>query len=126
MLVEFAFRQVDPGITVMEFKGDLSIPGITVAEVERAIKKRLEKGCRKLVLDLGKVGFLDSSGVGLLAACSGDMERLGGKVAIAGASGHVKKVLEIVHLDRILGMYSDLASACQSMPETTAPPPAAS
>ena len=126
MLVEYAFRQVDPEITVMEFKGDLSIPGITVAEVERAIKKRLEKGCRKLVLDLGKVGFLDSLGVGLLAACSGDMERLGGRLAVAGASGHVKHVLEIVHLDRILAMYSDLDSACQSMPGATTQPHAAS
>ncbi len=119
MIVRFVFRQREPDVTVMDFTGPLSMPGITVADVERAIKRRIEDGSRKLVLDLNKVDFLDSSGVGLLVVCSSAMEKAGGKMAIAGATGVVKQVLGIVHLERVIGMYSDLASACEAIGQSS-------
>jgi len=115
MIVRFGFRQVDSEVTVMDFTGPLSTPGITVANVERAIKRRIEEGSRKLVLDLNKVDFLDSSGVGLLVVALSAMERAGGKMAIVGATGVVKQVLGTVHLERVIGLYPDLASACEAI-----------
>jgi anti-sigma B factor antagonist len=91
MFVKFSFLQVEPGVTVMDFTGRLSMPGILVAEVELTIKKQIERGAKKLVLDVSKVDFLDSSGVGMLAVCSGAMKEAAGTMVIAGASGIVKK-----------------------------------
>ena len=55
--------------------------------------------------------------MGMLVACSGVMERAGGRLVIAGAGGKVKEVLELTHLDRVTGMRSDLASACAAFAE---------
>lgn len=125
MFVQFSFLQVEPGVTVMDFTGRLSLPGILVAEVELTIKKRIERGAKKLVLDVSKVDFLDSSGVGMLAVCSGAMKEAAGTIVIAGASGIVKKVLETAGLPRIMGTYPDLASACAALgvPQSEPAPP---
>ncbi len=124
MSVRFDFRRVDPDVTVMDFSGSLSTPGIMVAEVERAIKKTIEGGVRKLVLDLGRVDFIDSSGIGVLAVCSGVMKQAGGRMAVTRASGIVKQALEKVSLDRVIGIYPDLAAACAAMSEPHSEPPA--
>jgi anti-anti-sigma factor len=116
------FRLIEPDITVMDFRGRFTTPEILVTEVERVIKKRISGGCRKLVLDLGRVDFVDSAGVGMLLVCSSAMEQAGGYMVIAGACGQVKRVFEIVHLERTVRMYPDLSSACKEIGEATARP----
>jgi anti-sigma B factor antagonist len=122
MLVRIVSRQVERDVTIIELAGQLTL-GNALTEVEIEIKQHLQKGSRRLVLDLGKLTFLDSSGVGMLAVCSGLMDRAGGRMVIAGAGGKVKEVLEMVHLDRVTGMYSDLASACAAFAGPPASPP---
>ena len=123
MVVPFKTRRVEPDVTVLELSGQLTL-GNALTEVEQAIKQGIQKGSRRLVLDLSKLTFLDSSGVGMLAVCSGLMDRTGGRMVIAGACGKVKDVLGMVHLDRVTAMYSDLASACAAFTEPPAGPPA--
>ena len=115
MKVQFVFRQVEPDITVLDLTGRLTTQGLTLGEVERAIKKRIEQGARKMVLDLGKVDFVDSSGVGMLVVVATAMERAGGRMVIAGAAGTLKRILETVHLERAMEMYPDAASACAAI-----------
>jgi len=115
MKVQFVFRQVDPEITVMDLTGRLTTLSLMLGEVERAIKKRIEQGAWKLVLNLGKVDFVDSSGVGMLVVVASAMEQAGGRIVIAGAAGVLKKILETVHLERTVRMYPDVASACADM-----------
>lgn len=117
----FVVREIEPDVVVMDFKGRLTTPGIMVASVEQTIKRRIEVGARKLVLDLSKVDFIDSSGVGMLMVCWSSMNKAGGKLVIAGAAGYAKEVLEMVHLGRHVGMYPNLAEACQAMSEPAAP-----
>lgn len=117
----FVVREIEPDVLVMDFKGRLTTPGIMVASVEQTIKRRIEVGARKLVLDLSKVEFIDSSGVGMLMVCWSSMTKAGGKLVVAGAAGYAKQVLEMVHLEKHLGMYPSVAEACQAMLEPAAP-----
>jgi anti-sigma B factor antagonist len=123
MVVQFVTRQHEPDLTVMEFTGQLSF-GNSLVEVEYEIKDRIQEGCRKLVLDLANLSFLDSAGVGVLVVCSSAMEQAGGRLAVAGAGGRVNQVLEITHVNKVIAMYPDLASACAGLAGKTAPPPA--
>lgn len=120
----FVVRQIEPDITVLDFKGRLTTPGIMLASVEQTIKGRIEAGVRKLVLDLSKVDFVDSSGVGMLMVCWSTMNKAGGKLAVAGVTGYPKEVLQMVHLEQHLGMYADVTAACQAMAEPAPPAPA--
>jgi anti-anti-sigma factor len=109
MVVDMVARELSPGITAITLTGRLVL-GNRLTDIEHAI--------RKLVLDFSGVEFIDSAGIGVLAVCCGSMEREGGKVAVAGATGKVKELLELTHLDRVAAMYPDVASAHSTLSET--------
>jgi len=122
MVVQFATRQIEPDITVMDFSGRLTL-GNQLIDIEHAITDHIRQGGRQVVLELSKLDFMDSGGVGALVICSSTMKISGGKMVLAGAAGKVKQVLELTSLDRIIEMYSDVSSACEAL-SGTAPPPA--
>jgi anti-anti-sigma factor len=114
MVVQYNIRHQEPDLTIMDFSGQLTL-GNAVKGVEYAIKDLIEQGSRKLVLDLAKLHFLDSAGLGLLAVCAGAMDKAGGKIIIAGAHGKVEEVLLLTSLNRIIDIYPDLAAACAAL-----------
>ena len=70
--------------------------------LEPVLDRVLADGPRELVLDLGGVGFVDSSGLGLLIATH---ERASGAdvdMAITGAAPEIQRVFTIAGLDGIL------------------------
>jgi anti-sigma B factor antagonist len=114
MILDVNTRRVEPGITVLELIGRLTL-GNRLTEVERFIKETIQQqGCRRLVLDLAKLEFMDSSGVGMLVMCAGAMDHAGGQIRLAGANPRVTQVFEIVHLGRVVQILADAAAACGS------------
>src|SRR5579864_4838723 len=82
MITESKTRQVEPDITVVEISGRLSL-GNALMGIENLINRLIEQGARKLAVDVTGLNAIDSSGVGLLVSCSGQMERNGGRLRIA-------------------------------------------
>lgn len=105
---------VEPDITVVELVGRLHL-GNTLTYMETSIKRLITEGCRKMVLDLTQLGFIDSAGVGMLISCNGEMDSAGGALRIAGAHGPIAKTFEVVHMSRIVGLDTDVASACAEL-----------
>jgi len=116
MVVDIAVKEVFPGVTTISFTGRLVL-GNRLGEVEHAIRERIKQGSRKLILDFSGLKFIDSAGIGMLAVSLGAMEREGGRIAIAGATAHVSQLLEMTHLNRLFGMYPDIASALSALAE---------
>jgi anti-sigma B factor antagonist len=119
MILDVTTRAVPPDITVFELKGRLTL-GNRLTEAEHAIKSEIGAGCRKMVLDLGQLDFIDSAGLGLLVMCAGAMEREGGRLCVASSNVHVVHVFEITHLERVMALHPDAQSACQSLGAGTA------
>jgi anti-sigma B factor antagonist len=67
----------------------------------------------KTVVDLGRVKFLDSSGCTALVKVQKAFQSGGGDLRLCNPTPHVKTVLDMVRLNRVLGMYAtrDLAVA---------------
>ena len=80
--------------------------------VESAVKRAIDDGARKLVIDVTRLDYIDSAGIGMLVACNGQIERAGGKMRVAGAQGTVAKAFEIVHMDRITALDANVDEAC--------------
>ena len=116
MPVHYEVRQVEPDITVASLTGQLNL-GNRLMEFEHAIKQRIQEGSRKMVLDLSGLTFIDSAGLGMVATCSGTMEKNGGQLVVVGAPGKVNEIFELTRLNRVIGVYPDLDSACKAFSE---------
>ena len=112
-MVETKTQQIGD-VAVVEMSGRLHV-GNSLVYVENAINQLIDGGTRKLVLDLTRLEYTDSSGLGLIIGSGGRMEQQGGRMRVAGAHGSVAKALEIVHADRILSFDADVESACSQL-----------
>jgi anti-sigma B factor antagonist len=107
-------RQVEPDRTVVELTGRLNL-GNELMTIETAVKRLIEEGARKLVIDVSGVDYIDSAGIGMLVACNGRMEKAGGEMRVAGAQGSVARTFDVVHMDRITSLDPDVDSACRNL-----------
>jgi anti-sigma B factor antagonist len=107
-------RRVEPNLTIVELSGHLNL-GNELMSLEAAVKRIIDEGARKLVFDLTKLEYIDSAGIGMLVGCNGQMDRAGGKMRVAGAQGTVAKAFEVVHMDRITSLDSDVDTAVMNV-----------
>jgi anti-sigma B factor antagonist len=114
MITESKSRRIEPDITVVEISGRLAL-GNLLGSIENSIKNLIQEGARKLVIDLSRLEYIDSAGIGVLVASSGLMEENGGQLRISGVRGMVAKSFGVVHMDRIVALDSDLESSCNKL-----------
>ncbi len=107
-------RNVDPDVTVVELSGHLNL-GNELMSIENAVTRAIKGGARKLVIDVARLDYIDSAGIGMLVACNGQIDKAGGKMRIAGAQGAVAKAFEVVHMDRITSLDADVDSSCERL-----------
>ncbi len=58
-------------------------------------------GARNVAFDLSRVTFMDSSGIGVIMGRCKVTKSLGGRVIVYGASGDVKRIIEMSGIDAI-------------------------
>jgi anti-sigma B factor antagonist len=107
-------RKVEPDLTVVELTGHLNL-GNELMTVESAVKRVIDEGARKLVIDVTRLDYIDSAGIGMLVACNGQIDRAGGQMRVAGAQGTVAKAFEVVHMARITSLDTDVDSALRNL-----------
>lgn len=124
MIVHYEVRHVEPDITVGIISGQLNLGSKLMEDVEDDVKERIKKGARKFVLDLTKLTYIDSAGLGMLVTCSGTMAKEGGKLVVVSAGGKIAQMLELTRLNTVIGLFPTVADACKSFSATEAAPKA--
>lgn len=80
-----------------------------------ALKEQLvaiiEGGCDNIVVDLRDVGFIDSSGLGVLVSALRRARERGGAVRIVCTRDSILKIFRITGLDKVFPIFSDAAEA---------------
>ena len=59
-------------------------------------------GLKSLIINLGDVGFMDSSGLGMLIGCYKEMHARQGKMMICDANDNVYRVLELSGMKKLM------------------------
>jgi len=86
--------------------------------LKQSVQEDLEQGQRAFIVDLQEVETVDSCGVGVLIAVHHQVVAEGGTVAFVGCNSLVKKVLQMMRLDRFLAIFSDQEKALRCVLET--------
>lgn len=71
----------------------------------------VESRATRVIIDLSGVSYIDSSGVGTLVEFKRKLERVGGRIVLAGMQPRVKSVFEITRLDRFFLLADGVAEA---------------
>ena len=102
-MTEFKIDESARGDAVgLALAGDLDMSA-TFA-LEPVLDRTLAQSPSRLVLDLGAVPFVDSSGLGLLIATHERASRAGVDMAISGAGPEIQRVIHIAGLDDLLSV----------------------
>ena len=113
MVLSLATRKCAPDIVVIELSGRITLGGER-GQIETAVLKALSEGIRKIVVDLSRVTYLDSTGIGIIAYCFGKTAQSGGRLSVSGAKGVVRELFRVAHLDGLIGFFPDAAAACEN------------
>ncbi len=98
--------------TVVGLQGDVDMHQAPRLH-ERLTKVTADKPI-KLVIDMSKVRYIDSSGVATIISAFQRMHHHHGKLCLAGMQPRVRSVFEIAQLDRILPMFAGREEALQA------------
>ncbi len=97
------------GVAVVSLNGRLDL--VSAGTVKSSLSQLVSQGHPKLLIDLGDVSFIDSSGLGALVGGLKAARQAGGDLRIARAGDQARLVLELTTLDRVLKIYATVAEA---------------
>ena len=87
------------GLMVCYVSGEVDIN--QSPDIKRDFDKLISKKEPKIVIDLSKVTYVDSSGLATLVEILKKMKQYGGRMKLAGLSPKVKSLFEITKLDKL-------------------------
>jgi anti-anti-sigma factor len=100
-------------IGILDIRGSLVGDGDT-DELRAAAGDFLEQGIRHAVIDLHKVNYLNSTGIGAIISAHTTFRKNGGDIRLIGLSDNVQSLLAITRLIDVFEVYDTLAEAIES------------
>jgi anti-sigma B factor antagonist len=110
--VKLTTRQVGD-VTVIDAAGRITL-GEGASTLRDTIRDLSKNGKKKLLLNLGEVSYIDSSGIGELVSGFTSVANAGGQLKLLGLSKRIKDLLQITKLYTVFDVYEDEAGAVSS------------
>ena len=94
------------GATVVEVSGRITL-GEGSAVLRAMIRDLLEKGQKRIILNLGDVNYIDSSGIGELVSGYSAVKNHGGELKLLNLTKKVHDLLQITKLYTVFDVHTD-------------------
>ena len=112
MSVKLTTRQVGD-VTVVDAVGRITL-GEGASTFRDTIRDLASSGHRKILLNLGEVSYIDSSGIGEMVSGFTTVTNQGGVVKLLNLTKRVKDLLQITKLYTVFEVFDDEAAAVRS------------
>lgn len=100
-------------ITILDMNGKVTIGEGSVA-LRSAIRRLLGEGKNKILLNLGSVGYIDSSGIGELVSSFTAVNKEGGTLKLLNLTQKIQDLLAITKLLTVFDTFDSEADALDS------------
>jgi len=100
-------------VSVVDLSGKITIGEGDVVLREK-VTELLDGGRQNIILNLGKVSYMDSAGIGELVACYKRAKEKAGTVKLLNPSGKVYDLLQLTKLEEVFETYKDEKEALVS------------
>lgn len=112
MSVKLSSRQVGD-VSVLDVAGRITL-GEGSSALRDMLRDLVSKGQKKILLNLGEVSYIDSSGIGELVSGFTTVANHGGQMKLLGLTKRVKDLLQITKLYTVFDVHDDEAGAIRS------------
>lgn len=96
-------------VEIIEVGGEIDV--YTAPRLREAIITAVDAGHTRLVIDVRKVDFLDSTGLGVLVGALKRVRADGGSLDIVCTQERILKIFEITGLDKVFGLHATVDEA---------------
>jgi len=110
--VKLNTRQVGD-VSVVDVAGRITL-GEGSSALRDLMRELVGKGQKKILLNLGEVSYIDSSGIGELVSGFTTVTNSGGELKLLNLNKRVKDLLQITKLYTVFDVHEDEASAIRS------------
>jgi anti-sigma B factor antagonist len=114
----FIVEKLVSGMMVLDLRGRVVLGPETESLRER-VKRLLEAGHLRLVLNLEEVSYVDSVGLSTLVACYTSVRKQGGELKLLNLTKRIHDLLQITKLSTVFEVYDTLEAVERSF----GPPP---
>src|ERR687888_2299249 len=105
-------RQVN-GVTIVDLSGRITLGEGSIL-LRDMVRDLVTKGQRKILLNLGEVTYIDSSGIGELVSAFTTVRNQGGELKLLNLTKKVHDLLQITKLYTVFDIKDDEATAIKS------------
>ncbi len=112
MSMKISTRQID-GITIVDCSGRITL-GEGSVTLRDTVSQLLTKNQKKILLNLGDVNYIDSSGIGELVSAFTTVRKQGGDLKLLNLTKKVHDLLQITKLYTVFDVKDDEAAAVKA------------
>jgi anti-sigma B factor antagonist len=104
-------------VTIVWLEGKITL-GDGSGGLRETVRKVLESGAKKVLVDLGGVSYIDSAGLGELVGCYAAAENRGASMKLLHLQKRVEGLMQITKLTTLFEVFEDEGQALQSFDKT--------
>jgi anti-sigma B factor antagonist len=114
IMAELNIKERQAGdVTILDMDGKVTIGEGSVA-LRSAIRRLIEEGKKKILLNLAGVGYVDSSGIGELVSSYTAIGKEGGQLKLLNLTQKIQDLLAITKLLTVFDVYESESEALNS------------
>jgi len=110
--MKFSSRKVD-NVSIIDIEGKILL-GDGDVEIKQAVDDMLSRGDRNILLNLARVPYIDSAGLGEIIRCFTAIRKNGGSFKLLSPNQRLIDLLAITKLVNVFDWYNDEPSAVKS------------
>lgn len=103
-------RREQGGFTILSIEGAVHL-GESGREVSEALRAELESGAGHVLVEMSRIDYMDSTGIGELVGYLCRLSETGRKLVLVGPSERIRKLLEVTRLDSQFRIYDTVDAA---------------
>lgn len=90
-------------VIILDVNGEIDL--YNAPEIKETINNLIEEKKFNVIINLAKVSYIDSSGIGALISSLSNLKKFQGGLKIVNVSGSVRKVFELTKLTNFFEIY---------------------
>ena len=109
MDVTMNVRQIDAATSVIDIQGEVT--GFAEEKMMDAYRQASQNGAGNIIFNFADMGYMNSSGIGLLITILVRARRQGQKLFAVGLNEHFQQIFELTRLREAVPIYASEADA---------------